>query len=658
MRIFGILFLLLAIPFQAWGILPLQSFQDLAAGNTIPGYRDGPFYSALFHSPKGLAFNPEGTLLYIADSDNHCIRVVDREHGNQVSTLTGKGKPGYADGSFSDALFNEPSLLSFLPNQQILVYDEGNVRFRLIDLAKKTVTTLAGNGKKGMADGPALQASVDGVWSMAYLPARNGIYFTGNGALRKLDLKTGQVMTVFQSKPELPQPGALAVKDGRLDVADAGIGGQVYQLTPKDKFTEEKADSFDWFLLSKGQSIGQMTWSGNVLYALQQYGAPLLVRLTPQYQPVTFTTIWGDTPAQNWAFCSIMAGADGGYPRFLAPDPVSERKLYFTHSGANIVTSYRDLFLRELKDAESINPDGLTDFLYPTTKPPDTFRILVIGDSHTFHQYDEDIKKRDWDSFNRFATVSKRAEETLNTLAALEDIPWHFEVLHYGEVAGNHLNLWPYYVVPNLVKKFDVDLVIFLFTPNDDLVPFYLYPYSAEGIPTERPDNEYMLKPLEQRLQPGLPKDLFELCKEKNLVTVSHNQPQFAFFDQLIQVPNIREKLTQLMAKPTVLLREKLDSMRTTSGKPVRLEMALLPPGRFAYGTPEGEAFWDKFLQEVNAPILDLTSPMNALRFSFYPLSQVGGYDHLSADGHLLMGLLLAEELIHEKLVPFEPVKK
>jgi len=448
----------------------------------------------------------------------------------------------------------------------------------------------------------------------------------------------------------------MTVDQGRLYLAD-GTSGQVYQLTPKEKFDREDETSFDWQPFAKGQAIGQMAFSDGVLYAVQRGGAPFLARLTPQYQPVTFVSLWGDEQSQSVGSNPLLGGEGEGNPCFLAPDPLSPRKLYFSHPGANMVTSYRDLFLEEFKDSESENPEGLTDFRYPTAKPPGTFRILLVGDSHTFHQYPDDVKKRGWNAFNRFAILPKRAEETLNTLAALQDVPWHYEVLHYGEVSGNHLNLWPYYVVPRLAKKFDVDLVVIMYSPDFDLGPFYDYPYSAEGIPVEKQDNEFLLKPVEQRIQGGLPRELFDYCKAHELVKVINHQAQFAPFDRISGDPQAAEKLIQLTARPLKLLDEKLNGMKTSTGAPVRLEMVRFPLGRFP-GPYEGDqAYWGKYMKEINAPLLDLTAAMSILRFSYYPLSQVGGYDHFNADGHLLMGFLLAEELIREKLIPFEPAK-
>ncbi len=644
-------------PSGAWALYPMQSFQDLVAGNGTSGYADGPFYSALFHAPQGLAFNDDGTQLYVCDRDNNRIRMVDLENANQVTTLAGNGKPGYADGPLLDALFNRPTALAVLPNQRIAVYDNGNALIRLIDLNKKTVTTLAGNKTDGWSDGDALKASLGEVWSMVYLPSRDGLYFTqpGFGTLRKLDLKTGKVLTIFRGKPEAPQPGALAVGGGDLFLADKSQD-QVYRLSPKDKFAQEDDKSFDWTALSKGLRIQNMAWSGGVLYAAQQDRNAPLARLTPQYQPVTFVSIWGDTQTTDPFVFSLFWDVDLPDPVFVAADPASERKLYFSHPRTNIITSYRDLYLQENKFAEAFNQDGLTDFRYPTAKPAHTFRILVVGDSHTFHQFDADVKKRGWEFYNRFATLSKRTEETLNTLAALEDVPTHYEVLHCGQVGGNHQIVWPYHLVPDLVKKFDIDLVINFFTPGVDLDPFYQWPYDAEGVPTQG-SPEYTLKPYQERLQPGLPKEIFDLCQDKKLVSTDNGQVQFASFDQLNQYPDITDKIAQLMARPMKILAEKLGAMRTRDGNAVRMEVVIIPAGEFG-GTGPIYDFWRKVIQYMGTPTFDFVSPLTALKISYYPFSERGGSDHFSADGHLLLGFLLAHELIQDKLIPFEPRKK
>jgi DNA-binding beta-propeller fold protein YncE len=55
------------------------------AGTGQPGRNDGPADEATFDEPAGLAVT-EGKL-YVADTNNHLIRVIDLAEGNQVGTL-------------------------------------------------------------------------------------------------------------------------------------------------------------------------------------------------------------------------------------------------------------------------------------------------------------------------------------------------------------------------------------------------------------------------------------------------------------------------------------------------------------------------------------------------------------------------------------------
>ena len=73
------------------------------------GYADGPAATARFNFPAGIAFDSKGAL-YIADSGNHCIRVLD--HGI-VRTFAGSPDRGRADGALSNAGFDTPHAVAF-----------------------------------------------------------------------------------------------------------------------------------------------------------------------------------------------------------------------------------------------------------------------------------------------------------------------------------------------------------------------------------------------------------------------------------------------------------------------------------------------------------------------------------------------------------------
>jgi thiol-disulfide isomerase/thioredoxin len=101
---------------------PKRGFSRTLAGNGKPGRSDNP---PQFDEPAGLSF--AGGKLYVADTNNHLIRVVDLDHGNKVSTLTIKGlepptlAPPKSDGALPGARQIE------LPAQSVQA-DQGKMR--------------------------------------------------------------------------------------------------------------------------------------------------------------------------------------------------------------------------------------------------------------------------------------------------------------------------------------------------------------------------------------------------------------------------------------------------------------------------------------------------------------------------------------------------
>ena len=67
------------------------------AGGAGRGLVDGRKSEAKFSWPYGVAAAPNGRMLYVADSGNHCVRQVDVATGI-VTTLAGDGTAGFRDG--------------------------------------------------------------------------------------------------------------------------------------------------------------------------------------------------------------------------------------------------------------------------------------------------------------------------------------------------------------------------------------------------------------------------------------------------------------------------------------------------------------------------------------------------------------------------------
>ena len=160
------------------------------AGNGTPGDADGPGSTARFNRPSGLALDASGTKLYVADSDNHCIRVIDLA-SNDVDTIAGScgTPPDHADGAGTTAAkFNIPVGLA-LSGNTLYVADSENHRIRTVDLADpdKTVNTIAGDGTAGWTNGIGTAARFESPTGIAVRGST--LYVTSGTLIRKLEYR-------------------------------------------------------------------------------------------------------------------------------------------------------------------------------------------------------------------------------------------------------------------------------------------------------------------------------------------------------------------------------------------------------------------------------------------------------------------------------------
>jgi len=200
------------------------------------GFADGNGAAAAFHTPSALALDHLGNL-YVADTGNHAIRKIAPD--GTVTTLAGGGQPGYADGQGRAARFNGPVGVAVDDAGIVYVADTYNDRIRRIDAAGN-VTTVAGAGGPGDGDGAALAARFDTPGGVAV--TRDGTLFvadTGNHAIRRIG-KDGAVTTVavppeHERRPALRRPGGIvATRDGYLYVTSSN--GRILQVAPDGEY--------------------------------------------------------------------------------------------------------------------------------------------------------------------------------------------------------------------------------------------------------------------------------------------------------------------------------------------------------------------------------------------------------------------------------------
>uniref|UniRef100_A0A4W3I6Z9 NHL repeat containing 2 n=1 Tax=Callorhinchus milii TaxID=7868 RepID=A0A4W3I6Z9_CALMI len=104
---------------------------------------DGVGVNAKLQHPLGVAWNKQRGLLYAADSYNHKIKVIDPKT-KHCATLAGTGEASNIIGpSFSQATFNEPGGLCVGEHGNVLyVVDTNNHQIKVLDLETQIVSVL------------------------------------------------------------------------------------------------------------------------------------------------------------------------------------------------------------------------------------------------------------------------------------------------------------------------------------------------------------------------------------------------------------------------------------------------------------------------------------------------------------------------------------
>ena len=224
------------------------------AGTGEPGFSGDsrPALQACLNEPKGLAIDGQGNL-FVADSENHVVRRVDRVTGlistvvgcapeavastspvsggdvvpeeevdpfaetshktteqftqqtdlsGTVRYLVGAAVPkryGGDGGPATEALLNFPTAVAVDAQGHLYIADTMNHRVRRVDARTGIITTIAGTGQARFSgdDGPADRAALNEPAALA-VDAQGQLYIAdqSNNRVRAVDLKTGMIRTV------------------------------------------------------------------------------------------------------------------------------------------------------------------------------------------------------------------------------------------------------------------------------------------------------------------------------------------------------------------------------------------------------------------------------------------------------------------------------
>jgi sugar lactone lactonase YvrE len=219
----------------------LASFLSATATNItcVAGCGEGPEDTALgakFVEPFAVAFDKQGNW-YVCEHKGE--RIVRIDNAGKASVLAGTGQTGYSGdgGKATQATMFDPHGIVITAGQQMYVADTRNHTVRKIDLKTGFISTMAGTGKAGYSGdgGPATKAEFDGTFAIDVDPSGDNLYIAdlGNRRVRKIDLRSGIVTTIAgNGEKGVPQDGADAaaspLADPRAVAADSK--GNVYIL--------------------------------------------------------------------------------------------------------------------------------------------------------------------------------------------------------------------------------------------------------------------------------------------------------------------------------------------------------------------------------------------------------------------------------------------
>jgi DNA-binding beta-propeller fold protein YncE len=171
--------------------------------------------------------------LFIADSGHNRILVTDLE--GTIQTVIGSGDEGLADGVLEAALFNRPQGMA-VQGETLFVADTENHAIRVVDLEVGIVETIAGTGVQGVGHvegGPALEVNLRSPWDLVLVGRMLHVAMAGSHQIWTLNLDTNVIQAtvgtgaenILDGPPEeavLAQPSGVTVdEDDVLFFADS-----------------------------------------------------------------------------------------------------------------------------------------------------------------------------------------------------------------------------------------------------------------------------------------------------------------------------------------------------------------------------------------------------------------------------------------------------
>jgi sugar lactone lactonase YvrE len=246
-------------------------------GNGVPGYSGdgGRAEDAQISAPKGQSAPPAGRIcidhrdrIYIADTSNHRVRLIDSD--GTIRTIAGTGEQGYAGdgGPATEAKLDTPSDVAISSNGVIYVADTMNHAVRRI-APDGSISTFAGTGVRGFSGdgGPADAAKLDRPYGVAVAP--NGDVYIADTHNQRVRKVTGIDSQVAPTPVPTPPPTPVPCTDEVGSICTyAGTGGTGYDGEGKHRLETLLYWPFDMEFTPSGRRI-LLDWNNHKVREIQ-----------------------------------------------------------------------------------------------------------------------------------------------------------------------------------------------------------------------------------------------------------------------------------------------------------------------------------------------------------------------------------------------------
>jgi len=171
------------------------SWVDIFAGTGAEGLDDGHRLSATLSQPSGLV--ADSSTLWFTDPEASAIRSIELGDDEQLTTLIGKGLFSWGDEvGTRQATMLQHAVGIEMVGRYLYIADTYNHRIKVIDLDTGNSRVAAGNGLPGIRDGVGEAAQLAEPSGLSGVDEVLFVADTNNHRIRTLNTKTGQLNTL------------------------------------------------------------------------------------------------------------------------------------------------------------------------------------------------------------------------------------------------------------------------------------------------------------------------------------------------------------------------------------------------------------------------------------------------------------------------------